>query len=139
MRQCLERANGRYILPLDSDDLLERDCVNVVMRFLKEANFPAAVYTDEDMFDGVDFGQAYFKPDWDPVLFLHSCYIAHLSVIDRRLALDLGFYTDKSAEGCHDWDSFIRLMNAGHVPRQIPEALYSWRMHGQSTSANIEI
>ncbi|WP_084799752.1 glycosyltransferase [Bradyrhizobium sp. Ai1a-2] len=137
MRLCLERASGQYIMPLDSDDLLDRDCVNVVTRFLKEANYPAAVYTDEDKFDGANFGQVYFKPDWDPVLFLHSCYIAHLCVINRKLALELGFYTDKNAEGCHDWDSFIRLMNADHVPHHLPEALYTWRMHQQSTSANI--
>jgi O-antigen biosynthesis protein len=137
MRYCLERASGRYILPLDSDDLIERDCVNVLTRFLQENNYPPAVYTDEDKVDGESFREPYFKPDWDPVLFLHSCYIAHLCVIDRAIALELQLYSDKSAEGCHDWDSFIKFMNAGFVPLHVPEVLYSWRMHNVSTSANI--
>lgn len=137
MRYCLERATGRYILPLDSDDLIERDCVNVLTRFLHENQYPAAVYTDEDKLNGESFVEPYFKPEWDPALFLHSCYIAHLCAIDRALALKLELYTDKTAEGCHDWDSFIRLMNAGYTPRHIPEALYSWRMHAASTSSNI--
>lgn len=137
MRYCLERATGRYILPLDSDDLLDRDCVNVVTRYLQENVYPALVYTDEDKLNGESFTDPYFKPNWDPVLFLHSCYIAHLCAIDRELALQLQLYTDNSAEGCHDWDSFIRFMNAGYTPLHIPEALYSWRMHDASTSSNI--
>jgi O-antigen biosynthesis protein len=137
MRFCLERARGRYILPLDSDDLIEPDCVNVLTRFIKENNYPPLLYTDEDKLNDGQFSSAYFKPDWDPILFLHSCYIAHLCVIDRELAIQLGLYSDKTAEGCHDWDSFIRFMNAGHVPIHVPEVLYSWRIHVGSTSGNI--
>jgi|GEM_PF-665891 len=137
MRFLLERARGRYILPLDSDDLIEPDCVHVLTRFIKDNDYPPLLYTDEDKFDAGRFGGAYFKPSWDPVLFLHSCYIAHLCAIDREKALALALYSDPGAEGCHDWDSFIRFMNAGHVPCHIPEVLYSWRIHSASTSGNI--
>jgi len=137
MRFCLEHARGRYILPLDSDDLVEPDCVHVLTRFIKDNNYPPLLYTDEDKLGVGHFGSPYFKPDWDPVLFLHSCYIAHLCVIDRELGLQLNLYSDKTAEGCHDWDSFIRFMNADHVPCHVPEVLYSWRMHEGSTSGNI--
>lgn len=138
MRYCLERASGRYILPLDSDDLIEPDCVHVLTRFIEDNNYPALLFTDEDKLDSGRFHPAYFKPDWDPVLFVHSCYIAHLCAIDRELAIQLSLYSDSSAEGCHDWDSFIRFMFAGKEPRHVPEVLYSWRMHTASTSGNIE-
>jgi glycosyltransferase involved in cell wall biosynthesis len=137
MRFCLERATGRYILPLDSDDLIEPDCVHVLTKFITEQNYPALLYSDEDKLEDGRFSGPYFKPGWDPVLFLHSCYIAHLCGIDRELALQLGLYTAKTAEGCHDWDSFIRFMNAGFVPVHLPEVLYSWRMHRASTAGNI--
>ena len=137
MRFCLERATGRYILPLDSDDIIEPDCVHVVTRYIQKAGYPPALFTDEDKLADDRFSNPYFKPDWDPVLFVHSCYIAHLCAIDRKRANELGIYTNRAAEGCHDWDSFIRLMNAGCVPVHIPEVLYSWRMHRQSTSGNI--
>ncbi|MCK1291977.1 glycosyltransferase [Bradyrhizobium sp. 30] len=138
MRYCLERASGRYILPLDSDDLIEPDTVHVLTRFIEDNDYPALLFTDEDKVDSGRFHSPYFKPDWDPVLFLHSCYIAHLCAIDRQLAIQLGLYGDSSAEGCHDWDSFLRFMLAGATPRHIPEVLYSWRMHSASTSGNIE-
>ena len=137
MRYLLEHAHGRYILPLDSDDLIEPDCVHVLTRFIKDNNYPPLLYTDEDKLGDGHFGLPYFKPDWDPVLFLHSCYIAHLCAIDREKALDLALYTNKGAEGCHDWDSFICFMNNGHIPLHIPEVLYSWRVHSNSTSGNI--
>ncbi|MET4608340.1 glycosyltransferase involved in cell wall biosynthesis [Bradyrhizobium sp. JR4.1] len=138
MRYCLERASGRYILPLDSDDLIEPDCVHVLTRFIEDNNYPALLFTDEDKLDSGRFHTPYFKPDWDPVLFLHSCYIAHLCAIDRELAVQFGLYSDGSAEGCHDWDSFIRFMLAGKQAKHVPEVLYSWRMHTASTSGNIE-
>lgn len=138
MHYCLARASGRYILPLDSDDLIEPDCVHVLTRFIEDNDYPALLFTDEDKLDKGRFLSPYFKPDWDPVLFLHSCYIAHLCAIDRELAIQLGLYSDRSAEGCHDWDSFIRFMLAGKKPTHVPEVLYSWRMHTASTSGNIK-
>ncbi|MBU2469185.1 MAG: glycosyltransferase [Proteobacteria bacterium] len=138
MRHCLERATGRYILPLDSDDLVEPDCVHVITRTLHEAGYPPLLYTDEDKLTGKQFIQPYFKPDWDPVLFAHSCYIAHLCAIDRQKGLELGLYKDAGAEGCHDWDSFFRFIMAGDTPVHVPEVLYSWRMHDQSTAENID-
>lgn len=137
MRFCLENATGRYILPLDSDDLVEPDCVHTLTRAIKSNNYPVLLYTDEDKLGNGVFGSHYFKPNWDPVLFLHSCYIAHLCVIDRELGLELGLYSSKTAEGCHDWDSFIRFMEAGYLPHHVPEVLYSWRIHDSSTSGNI--
>jgi glycosyltransferase involved in cell wall biosynthesis len=137
MRYLLEHAIGRYILPLDSDDIIEPDCVHVLTRFLQRARYPALVYTDEDKLSEDHFGVPYFKTGWDPVLFVHSCYIAHLCAMDREKALALDLYSDSGTEGSHDWDSFIRFMVAGYVPFHIPEVLYSWRMHSQSTSGNI--
>ncbi len=137
MRRCLERAKGRYILPLDSDDYLTPDCVRVVTWHLQKHGYPALAYTDEDKLMGAALSGPYLKPDWDPVLFVNSCYIAHLCAIDREKALELGAYTDKAAEGSHDWDTFTRFCLAGHTPHHIAEVVYSWRMHAQSTAANI--
>lgn len=137
MRFCLERATGRYVLPVDSDDLLEPDAVAVITAALRQANYPAIAYTDEDHLLGNKRVFPYFKPDWDPVLFFNSAYIAHLGVISREEALRVGVYSDSGANGCHDWDTFERFLAAGHTPLHIPEITYSWRMHAQSTAANV--
>jgi glycosyltransferase involved in cell wall biosynthesis len=135
-RLCLEAARNRYIVPLDHDDLIAPDAARVLASALKAAGYPALAYSDEDKIDGDRLRDPYFKPDWDPVLFVNSCYTSHLCAIDRRLALELGAYTDQATEGSPDWDTFMRFHVAGHVPRRIPEVLYTWRMHEESTAGN---
>jgi glycosyltransferase involved in cell wall biosynthesis/SAM-dependent methyltransferase len=137
LRRCLEEARNRYIVPLDADDLITPDCVRVLTTSLRKAHYPKLAYTDEDLVHGPSARPAYCKPDWDPLLFVHSAYIAHVCAIDRELALALGCYTDPEVEGSSDWDSFMRFFLAGHTPHHIPETLYSWRIHPQSTAENI--
>jgi hypothetical protein len=138
MRYCLERATGRYVLPVDSDDLLYPDALKVLAWYVRNHNYPPLLYSDEDKVQDGRHRDAYLKPSWDPVLFMNSAYIAHLGAIDRALALQLGAYSDSEANGCHDWDTFLRFMLAGYQPVHVPEVLYSWRMHQGSCAGNID-
>jgi glycosyltransferase involved in cell wall biosynthesis len=137
LRYVLARAQNRYVVPLDHDDLLTPDCVRIMTSALRRADFPLLVYSDEDkVLDGRP-RDPYCKPDFDPVLFTHSCYTSHICAIDREAALKLGCYTNREAEGSPDWDSFIRFLLAGHTPLHVPEVLYTWRMHPQSTALDM--
>lgn len=137
MRYVLERAGGRYILPVDSDDVLFPDTLAAVASQAQQHGYPALLYTDEDKLRDGAHADPFLKPDWDPVLLRNCCYIAHLTAIDRADALRLGAYTDPGAEGCHDWDSFLRFVRAGKRARHVPDILYSWRMHAGSTAADV--
>ncbi len=134
LRHCLEHATGRYVLPVDADDCLYPDAFRVIASFVSRTGYPALLYTDEDKLIGTKFFDPYLKPDWDPVLLLNSAYIAHLGIIHREKALELGAYTDSKTEGSPDWDLFIRFMLAGYTAVHIPEVLYSWRVHARSTA-----
>lgn len=134
MRGCLEQASGRYMCAVDSDDLLYPDCLEIVQWWIKKSGYAPLLYSDEDKIIGTQKVQPYFKPDFDPVLLLNSAYIAHLGVIDRKKALELGAYTDRNAEGSPDWDCFVRFYVAGYEAVHIPEVIYSWRMHPESTA-----
>ncbi len=148
MRYCLEQAKGRFILPMDSDDTLYPDSLRIMEWYIRKNPNAHLFYSDEDKIRLIYIEQEkrwketrsdpYLKPDWDPVLFTHSCYIAHLGAIHRETALKLGVYSDPQAEGCHDWDTFMRFTLAGQVPVHVPEILYSWRMHSDSCALNIE-
>jgi glycosyltransferase involved in cell wall biosynthesis len=138
LRYVLERARHRYVLPLDSDDLLTPDCLRIMTTALRRTGLPLLAYSDEEKVLSGHARDPYCKPDFDVVLFTHSCYTAHLCAIDREAALELGCYTASSAEGSSDWDSFTRFLLAGHTPLHVPEMLYTWRMHPQSTSLDID-
>ena len=137
LRAGLERATGRYVLPIDHDDYLYPDALRVVAWHLAEHDYPALLYTDEDKLYGTRHCQPYFKPDWDPVLFLNAAYIAHQCAFERERGLLLGLWSDPIYEGCHDWDGFMRFWQAGYRPAHVPEVLYGWRIHAGSTSGNI--
>ena len=139
LRQCLERAGGRYVLPVDADDYLHPSALRIVTSHILSAGYPPLLYSDEDKVIGSAFGeskfyQPYMKPDWDPVLLLNSAYIAHLGVVDRLKALELGAYSDPETEASPDWDLFVRFVIAGHRAVHIPEVLYGWRVHARSTA-----
>jgi glycosyltransferase involved in cell wall biosynthesis len=134
LRVCLERARGRYLCVVDADDLLYPDCLAVAQWWIRESGYPPLLYSDEDKIIGSQAVQPYFKPDFDPVLLLNSAYIAHLGIIERAKALELGAYTDRNVEGSADWDCFVRFYTAGYEAVHIPEVIYSWRMHPESTA-----
>ena len=136
-RYCLERATGRYALLVDHDDRLYPDCACAVGEWLRSSGYPAAMYSDEDKLVGSDAVLPFLKPQWDPVLFVNQCYTAHLSIVERSVALELGAFTDTDAEGSPDWDCLMRLHLAGHDPVHLPEVLYSWRMHPASTALDM--
>ncbi|MBV9296116.1 MAG: glycosyltransferase [Acidobacteriaceae bacterium] len=137
LRECLERASARYVLPVDADDCLYPDALKVVTSYVRDRAYPPLLYSDEDKVIGTRHYQPYLKSDWDPVLLLNSAYIAHLGVIDRDIALNLKAYTDENTEGSPDWDLFVRFMMAGYEPVHIPEVLYSWRVHAHSTADDV--
>lgn len=137
MARCFAAARGRYVVPVDSDDLLTLDALQILAHEILEHREPALLYSDEDKLRGEELYEAFFKPEWDPVLFANSCYIAHLCAIRRDLGAELGIYTDQEATGSHDWDTFSRFARAGHVPHHVPEILYSWRVHAASCAGDI--
>lgn len=135
-RAAFELATGRYLIPVDADDLIYPDALRVMASCLEQAGWPALAYSDEDKV----FGDSrpihpFFKPDWDPVLFSNCCYIAHLCAIDRETAHRVNVYSDYEARGCPDLDTFVRVLATGAKPLHIPEVLYSWRIHAGSTSS----
>ncbi len=135
MRLALEHAGGQYVCPVDHDDRLYPDALRVVAASLQAWDWPTLAYTDEDklMPDG-NSGLPFYKPDWDPILFMNCCYVAHLGVMNREIAFEVGAYSDPLVEGTPDGDAFCRFIGAGHTPVHIPEIVYSWRMHPQSTA-----
>ena len=133
MRQCLARAARRFVIPLDADDVLEPDALEVLAAAIdrEQADF---VFSDEDHLTGERVHTPYSRPGFDPVLNLESSYIWHLCAFSRERALELGVYSDEGAEYCHDWDTVVRFSEAGLRIAHVPHVLYHWRTHAESQS-----
>jgi glycosyltransferase involved in cell wall biosynthesis len=138
MRRGLESANGEYIVPVDADDVLTADAIQILTSTIATRNQPDLIFSDEDLLVGGQPTSPYLRSTFDPVLNLDSSCIWHLCAIKRESALALALYKDQGATWCHDWDSVMRVANAGGRIEHVAEVLYHWRQHAGSTTNKAE-
>ena len=87
------------------------------------------LYSDEDKISahGQRF-QPYFKPDWNPDLFLAENLVTRLCVCRTSRVNEVGGFRS-GHEGAQDWDLVMRVSertSAAHI-RHVPYVLYHWR------------
>jgi O-antigen biosynthesis protein len=136
---ALALAQGDFVALLDHDDELRPHALACIAFELDR--FPAAdlIYSDEDKLDddGVRYGP-YFKPDWNPDLFLAQNFICHLGVYRMSQVREIGAFR-LGYEGSQDWDLAMRIIERippGHI-RHIPRILYHWRAVQGSTAIQV--
>jgi GT2 family glycosyltransferase len=133
---ALRLAGGDYIALLDHDDELAPH--SLAMMALEIAAHPQAdvLYSDEDKIDlyGRRY-EPYFKPDWNPDLFLAQNYLNHLSIYRHTLVRSVGGFRE-GMDGSQDYDLALRVIEqipARHI-RHVPQILYHWRAARGSTA-----
>jgi GT2 family glycosyltransferase len=133
---ALAMARGDFVALLDHDDALPPHALLEVARVLVARPDVGIVYSDEDKVDeaGVRF-DPYFKPAWNPDLFLSQNYISHFGVYRTALVRQVGGFRT-GYEGSQDYDLALRcvehLTDAQIV--HIPKPLYHWRAIAGSTA-----
>ncbi|MBA3960899.1 MAG: glycosyltransferase family 2 protein [Chthoniobacterales bacterium] len=128
-KSALTLASGDWCALLDQDDLLPPTALAFVVCEIK--NYPEArlIYSDEDKINEEGLrSDPYFKPDWNPELFLGQNYINHLGVYHAGILRDLGGFREGFA-GSQDYDLALRLIEKlrPEQVRHIPRILYHWR------------
>ncbi len=132
---ALELATGEYIALLDHDDLLAPHALAKVVQLLNEHPEADFVYSDEDKIDEHNIHKdPFFKPDWCPDSFLARMYTCHLGVYRRSLVTQVGNFR-VGFEGSQDYDLVLRITEKTDQIWHIPDILYHWRIHQQSTAA----
>ena len=76
-----------------------------------------------------------FKPDWSPDTLRSHNYVCHLLVLRWELMTRLGGIRP-GFDGAQDYDLVLRASEQARAIAHIPQVLYHWRMHSQSTAAN---
>jgi glycosyl transferase family 2 len=133
---ALEIAAGDFVALLDHDDELCEHALYMVAMELDTHPDADLVYSDEDKVDekGIRYAP-YFKPDWNPTLFLAQNFVCHLAVFRTVLLRKIGGF-QLGYEGAQDWDLVMRVTEQtppSHI-RHIPHVLYHWRAVAGSTA-----
>lgn len=133
---ALALAHGEFTALLDHDDEIRPHALACVALELDAHPDADLVYSDEDKIDenGHRY-DAYFKPDWNPDLFLVQNYLSHLGVYRTLLLREVGGFR-VGYEGSQDWDLAMRVIErtAPERIRHIPKILYHWRAVPGSTA-----
>lgn len=150
--QALMYATGDYTALLDHDDLLTPNALYEMAKEIhrqEENNIQLQMlYSDEDKCDGtgLHFFEVNKKPEFNLDLILSNNYICHFLVMKRQLMQELCFRT--VCDGAQDYDLVLRAVSSmlgkdkqrttkADLPvAHIPQVLYHWRCHEQSTAEN---
>ena len=137
--QAAKLANGDFVVLMDQDDCLSSFALAYIAQSIADDPDTKLIYSDEDKLNASGTRESpYFKPEFNYQLLLSQNYFCHLVAINRSVFLTVeGFRT--GFDGAQDHDLILRVIEQIN-PRQIhhiPRVLYHWRMHEQSTAADI--
>ena len=135
---CMEMATGEYIGLFDHDDLLHPFALSEYMKVIcgENADF---IYSDENTFHETpaDAYWPHYKPDFAPDTLRSYNYICHFTVFKKSLLEKAGGGFRKEFDGSQDYDIILRLTEQASHITHIPQVLYYWRAHKDSTAADI--
>lgn len=137
MNSAVELAKGEYISFLDQDDMLTEDALFFVAKKIIEKR-SEIIYSDEDKINEQgSFFEPHFKPSWSPHSLLSRNYINHFLTLRKQLFDKIGGF-NSAFDGAQDHDLLLRATEVTSKIEHIPEILYHWRLHHESTSENPE-
>lgn len=137
--QALKIATGDFIAFADHDDLLAINTLYECVRVINEHPETEIIYTDEDKvsMNGKTFYQPHFKSDFNLDLLRSMNYICHFFVVKKCIQEEVGELRQEY-NGAQDYDFVLRCTEKAEHIYHIPEVLYHWRAHQDSTAENPE-
>ncbi|MFV0363871.1 MAG: glycosyltransferase family 2 protein [Suipraeoptans sp.] len=132
---AIEISTGEYIGFSDHDDCLKEDTFFKCIKSINNSPDIDMLYTDEDKMnmDGSKYFEPHFKPDFNIDLLRTVNYICHFNMVKKELLDEVGGLRSEY-DGAQDYDFVLRCSEKAKHIYHIPEILYHWRAHEDSTA-----
>ncbi len=124
----IRNALGKYIICLDSDDLLEPTYIEKSILILETDPEISLTYTHQQMFGIIN--ELYKKSPYDALHLNRDNMVITAAVFRMDAWHNSGGY--KSDIGYEDWEFWLSLSENGHWGRLLPEPLFKYRTSMQS-------
>jgi glycosyltransferase involved in cell wall biosynthesis len=131
----IKNSNGKYILPLDSDDLIGEVYLEKAVKILEQNNSIGIVYCKAKLFG--DQNGIWYIPK-----FSFKRHLTHNTIFCtaffRRIDYDktIGYNTNL-IYGYEDWDFWLSLLEVGVKVYRIPDFLFFYRIRNRSMRNSI--
>ena len=138
--EALKLATGDFIALLDHDDLIPVNSLFEIVKVINENENVEYIFTDEDKFTDIKKKTRYepnFKQDYSFDTLTSYNYICHFSIFKKELMEKLGGFKEEF-NGSQDYDLILRAVENSKKIVHIPQILYHWRVHPNSTAGNAE-
>lgn len=123
---AVEAALGRYILPLDADDMIAPTMLQKTVSILEARPEVAIAYTDLQQFGkGTERITA---SDLDPLILPDANQLNYCSLYRREVWEAVGGYDADMVHGHEDWDFWLGAVERGYRAQRITEALFLYRI-----------
>lgn len=119
-------ATGKYILPLDSDDIIEPDYVSRSVEIMENRENVGIVYCHADLF-GEESGP-WQLPDYSLEAMLLDNVIFVTALFRREDWEKVGGFRTTMKHGMEDYDFWLSILELGRDVWQLPQTLFHYRI-----------
>lgn len=128
-------ASGDYILPLDADNYLSPDAIELLVATIQDSQVQDPqvmfVYQDKVLFGADEASYVPHQP-YNLYRLLSDNFADACSLLDRRV-FDWGFaYNETMRQGYEDWELHLRLGLYGYIGRRLKGQTFFYRRWGYS-------
>lgn len=127
----IKASSGKYILPLDADDKIDKSFIEKTVARLEEDDNIGIAYTGVKFF-GSRYKNVYNNYKFPEALVINP--IGNSSLFRRSDWEKVGGYNENMRKGWEDYDFWLSIIESGKKASFISEPLYHYRKHWHSNS-----
>lgn len=120
----ISEAKGKYVLPLDADDVITPTMLEECLNLLETDQSSAIAYTDRQDFGASD--ELILAGNYDFSRLRYANHISYCALFHKDIWEKVGGYRT-NVRGCEDWDFWIAAGAIGYFGRRIPKPLFKYR------------
>lgn len=132
----IEHAHGRYILPLDADDKIDRTYMEKAVRIMESDERIGVVYCEADMF-GAKSGR-WDLPKYSFQTMLLDNIVFVTALFYREDWEKAGGFNRNMSAGMEDYDFWLGILELGKEIYQIEEVLFHYRIKTVSRTSGFQ-
>ena len=128
----IDICTGEYILPLDSDDIIEKTYIEKAVRIIEQDQNIGIVYCEAEFFDGKT--GHWNLPEYSIESMLVDNVIFVTSMFRKKDWKLVSGFDESFKYGIEDYDFWLSIIELGRDVVKIPEILFKYRI--KKTSRN---
>ncbi|MBQ9210981.1 MAG: glycosyltransferase family 2 protein [Clostridia bacterium] len=132
----IQAATGKYIFPLDADDLIEKEYISRAVQVMEKHPNMGIVYCHGDLF-GEQTGK-WDLPDYNFRTLLQDNIIFVTSLFRKADWEEVGGFCEELKAGMEDYDLWLSILGLGREVYQFPETYFHYRIKPVSRTTKFQ-